>query len=75
LYLEVLEIKHTKKHGSVFKMPSVSQKQHKFMAWAASSPENAAKAGIAQGKAAEFVHADRGWKGLAKKVKHGRGKS
>jgi len=50
-------------------MPSVSKKQHKFMAWAASSPEKAAEAGIAQEKAKEFVSADKGWKRLKNKVK------
>jgi hypothetical protein len=55
-------------------MPSTSQAQHKFMAWASSSPENAAKAGIAQEKAQEFVSADKGWKRLAKRKdkKHGK---
>jgi hypothetical protein len=55
-------------------MPSTSQAQHKFMTWASSSPESAAKAGIAQEKAREFVNADKGWKRLAKRKdkKHGK---
>lgn len=48
-------------------MPSKSQAQHKFMAWASSSPEAAKEAGISQKKAGEFVHADKGWKKLMKK--------
>jgi hypothetical protein len=51
-------------------MPSVSQKQHKFMAAVASG--SIKKPGLSPEKAAEFVHADKGWKKLAKKVKHGK---
>ena len=39
-------------------MPSVSDKQARFMRWAASSQMNAARAGIKQSVAQEFVAAD-----------------
>ena len=65
----VIPQKNTGSRGREYTMPSKSQAQHKFMAWAASSPEKAAEAGIAQEKASEFVHADKGWKKLSKKKK------
>lgn len=46
-------------------MPSTSQAQHKFMAAVASG--SIKKEGLPPEKAAEFVHADKGWKKLAKR--------
>ena len=51
-------------------MPSTSDKQRRFMAAAAHSPEFAKKAGIPQSVAQEFNQADKGKK-LAKAL-HGR---
>ena len=43
-------------------MPSVSGKQHRFMAAVASNPKFAKKAGVPQSVGAEFVQADKGRK-------------
>ena len=43
-------------------MPSVSDKQRRFMAMAAHSPEFAKKAGISQSVAQEYNQADKGKK-------------
>ena len=43
-------------------MPSVSKKQHNFMAAVANSPSFAKKAGVPQGVGQEFMQADKGKK-------------
>jgi len=43
-------------------MPSVSKKQHNFMAAIAANPKFAKKAGVSQSVGAEFVKADKGRK-------------
>lgn len=40
-------------------MPSISEKQHRFMQAAAHNPEFAKKAGISQSVAQEFTQADK----------------
>lgn len=47
------------RHMGVAEMPSVSDKQRKFMAAAANNPEFAKKAGIPQSVAEEFHAADK----------------
>ena len=49
-------------------MPSTSDKQRRFMAYAAHNPEFAKKAGIPQSVAQEFNEADKGKK-LAKALR------
>ncbi len=41
-------------------MPSVSKKQHNFMAMMAHNPEEAKERGISQNMAEEFLEADKG---------------
>lgn len=52
-------------------MPSISDKQKRFMAAAAHNPEFAKKAGIPQSVAQEFNQADKGKK-LAKALRNGK---
>lgn len=56
-------------------MPSVSGKQHRFMAAVANNPSFAKKAGVSQSVGEEFIKADKGRKFPSKEseMKHAKG--